>query len=439
MPAVSRFRGLHNLLKGAVYVSGDADLFWGGHSFKKQEDFPRFDYNISSWFLAHTVPFMTSLILEMPELFRDPLPLLKSAELAEQEVVLSKRQCGSLLAVMFFCGYHHTSQPQPLRSKRDGSFHPLVNYDSILLCLNQKRVENQCVAKVCMLMNYFERSRISMSKHNFSIKRLRSLHPLSIEQWKGSEIPLTNLKVLSEGGIHNAGPLALHVDFANKFIGGGVMRRGSVQEEIMFSVCPELLVSLIFCERMMESEAILLTGAEMFSNYTGYSSNTTYDGNCPEEDIVSRIAIDAISYRGRDGPMNQYRTGTILRELNKAYVGFNHNFPATPGDEAMSVADESQDLFNDSVASTSNGDSNGSSSHNSPVATGNWGCGAFGGHIQLKSMLQWCAAALCGREVLYYTFKDPNAEGLEEISELLMQQAVTVGKLSNLLITVLSE
>lgn len=27
------------------------------------------------------------------------------------------------------------------------------------------------------------------------------------------------------------------------------------------------------------------------------------------------------------------------------------------------------------------------------VATGNWGCGAFGGDLQLKSIIQWLAAS----------------------------------------------
>jgi hypothetical protein len=27
------------------------------------------------------------------------------------------------------------------------------------------------------------------------------------------------------------------------------------------------------------------------------------------------------------------------------------------------------------------------------IATGNWGCGAFGGDVELKSMLQWIAAS----------------------------------------------
>ncbi|KAG0340787.1 hypothetical protein BG004_006281 [Podila humilis] len=56
------------------------------------------------------------------------------------------------------------------------------------------------------------------------------------------------------------------------------------------------------------------------------------------------------------------------------------------------------------------------------IATGNWGCGAFGGHLELKFVLQWIAASVCSRfnpeqgqqasfaphDVLYYTFGMPN-------------------------------
>ena len=40
-----------------------------------------------------------------------------------------------------------------------------------------------------------------------------------------------------------------------------------------------------------------------------------------------------------------------------------------------------------------------------PVATGNWGCGAFKGDPQLKSMLQWVATSAAGRpQMIYCTF-----------------------------------
>ena len=37
------------------------------------------------------------------------------------------------------------------------------------------------------------------------------------------------------------------VDFANKYIGGGSLTAGCVQEEIMFANRPELYTSMIFC------------------------------------------------------------------------------------------------------------------------------------------------------------------------------------------------
>jgi hypothetical protein len=37
------------------------------------------------------------------------------------------------------------------------------------------------------------------------------------------------------------------VDFANKYIGGGALSKGCVQEEIMYANHPELYVSIVLC------------------------------------------------------------------------------------------------------------------------------------------------------------------------------------------------
>ena len=51
----------------------------------------------------------------------------------------------------------------------------------------------------------------------------------------------------------------LQVDFANKKIGGGVLRGGRVQEEVRFCICPELLISLLIMDHMDPNEAIIIT------------------------------------------------------------------------------------------------------------------------------------------------------------------------------------
>ena len=49
------------------------------------------------------------------------------------------------------------------------------------------------------------------------------------------------------------------------------------------------------------------------------------------------------------------------------------------------------------------------------VATGNWGCGAFGGDPRLKMLVQWVSASVAGVSCLqYFTFGD---ERLQEVSK----------------------
>ena len=61
------------------------------------------------------------------------------------------------------------------------------------------------------------------------------------------------------------------------------------------------------------------------------------------------------------------------------------------------------------------------------------GCGAFGGDLQLKALLQWMAASRAGRAMVYYPFGDSRAAGLEEVSARLLAAKTTVGQLGKLL------
>lgn len=78
-------------------------------------------------------------------------------------------------------------------------------------------------------------------------------------------------------------------------------------------------------------------------------------------------------------------------------------------------------------------------SHPSPnnigVATGNWGCGVFGGDVELKSMLQWLAASQASRPfVLYFTFGHKFSERLVVFTEWVRCHSWTVGDLWGMLI-----
>lgn len=64
-----------------------------------------------------------------------------------------------------------------------------------------------------------------------------------------------------------------------------------------------------------------------------------------------------------------------------------------------------------------------------PVATGNWGCGAFGGDKRLKALLQLMVCVRVGRPLVYYTFGDRELRTeLLAVWRWLRRERVTVGE-----------
>ena len=381
-PPEKYYQVLLKLLGKCEEFEGDPTQLWGGEKFEgsTKENFPR----IIHWFCAYTLPHVTSLLLSLPELFSDPVTLCDQRN--RDAVVLSKRQCAALLAMSFFCANPVSCAPRPY-----DDFQSIVVFSTWLEC------PSFCnKAKLFMLMNYFERTRLQIKDENFEIHRLQLSKPVSLASWMKREEVLSDFQVRDSGGItETCGGDVLHVDFANKYIGGGVLGMGAVQEEIMFSVAPELLTSLMFCSVMRDNEALLLINADKYAQHTGYNTGLNFAGDFVDDSHTCRVAIDATCFGWGTGTDTQWTQQNVLRELNKAFVGFDNEFP-TKG---------------------------------SSIATGNWGCGAFGGNIQLKSLLQWCAASACGRPVQYYTFKDRNCKGLGEVVEVVMESGVTVGTL----------
>ncbi len=112
------------------------------------------------------------------------------------------------------------------------------------------------------------------------------------------------------------------------------------------------------------------------------------------------VAIDAIRFGGGLLASRQFAADLVLREVMKAYTGFSVS---------------SDELVHDY----------------SGIATGNWGCGAFGGDVGLKSMVQWLAASLAERDITYFTYDlgDPEETQLCLLAQELPAKGVSVGEL----------
>jgi poly(ADP-ribose) glycohydrolase len=257
------------------------------------------------------------------------------------------------------------------------------------------------VEKLQCICNYFRRVCKDMPTGVLTFQR-RYINPKDLPKWEICDLKFSSMKlhVSSAGKIETHGDGMLQVDFANKFVGGGVLGHGCVQEEIRFIICPELIVSRLFTEALKPQEALLMYGAEQFNSYSGYAQNFEWAGDfvdqTPWDDYrrkkTSIVAIDALMFRSKG---DQYSETMMTRELNKAYVGFRH--------ELLAKAPA--------------------------VASGNWGCGAFGGEATLKSLIQLMVCCYCGRDLAYFTFGDDELrDQIYEMYSFLKDKEVTVGE-----------
>ena len=73
------------------------------------------------------------------------------------------------------------------------------------------------------------------------------------------------------------------VDFANKFLGGGVLGHGCVQEEIRFLICPEMMVSRLFTEVLDKNECLIMRGKLVL--ISKFLSGGVLGHGCVQEEI----------------------------------------------------------------------------------------------------------------------------------------------------------
>ena len=163
-------------------------------------------------------------------------------------------------------------------------------------------------------------------------------------------------------------------------------------------------MSRLFTQRLEDNESMIITGAERFSDYSGYADSFQFTGNHNDMTLrdgsgrrnTSIVAMDALHFSRRE---DQYSRPKVDRELRKAFAGFQNRHVA---DGRGLVA----------------------------VATGNWGCGAFGGDPRLKALLQLMVAGEVKRDVAYFTFGDDKLrQDVFDLYTFLVENNVTVGRI----------
>ncbi|KAF8298718.1 putative poly(ADP-ribose) glycohydrolase [Trypanosoma cruzi] len=354
-------------------------------------------------FFHVTLPWMKRRVIDGPVVLPRDLHALSQGE--SRRLILTHEEAATLLTCGFFSlfpGRCSNSRSKSKSSDTTASF----NFADLFSLAPPGRIESQ-VAKIRCLLQYF----IYCSHHADAVETCLEFYRVSFLSFPdlGKSLnPMQSVTMLEEGLIEdNYG--SLQVDFANKYVGGGVLRTGCVQEEIRFMMCPELLLSCLFTEPLLDNEVLFMSGAGQYSVSVGYASGFRFIcGHSPhfvklgaatstpreiwvelvptslrnEKDCTAVmlrnscvVAMDAINYCGCEE--KQYLASSIIRETRKAFAAFK----GTPDSILTSV-------------------------HSGPVATGNWGCGAFSGDRELKTMIQWCAASEAKRPLIYSSIND---------------------------------
>lgn len=342
------------------------------------------------FFFNDVMPKIIQLALRLPELITSPIPLLQ--EKMNHSISLSQEQAGCIIANAFLCTFPRRSM------RRENTDYPEINFTGLYCASGNKNME-----KLKCILNYLKRICCQEMPRGVLTFQRRCIKRESFPKWHESELKLSSTKFsMATDKKIEEGCGMLQVDFANRYLGGGVLGFGCVQEEIRFAINPEMIVGMLFCEAMRPNEAILMTGCEQFNRYTGYSDSFQWRGSFEDEtpwDSFRRkksyvVAIDALSFHKSH---HQYEEFALKRELNKAYVGFFTD----PSDQTSPL----------------------------PVCSGNWGCGVFRGDKQLKALIQLMACCLNRRNLMYCTFLEKELmEEVHEMFEFLTQHEFTIGK-----------
>ncbi|CAF1248282.1 unnamed protein product [Adineta ricciae] len=213
--------------------------------------------------------------------------------------------------------------------------------------------EDLSVARIRCLIEYF---RLSSEEKDLDreISIERYFYQDELPDWSKKSIPIRSSKVCvntnrMEDSINAEG----FVDFANKHIHIHQIIPSATQEEVLFSCCPEAFLAILVCETLLDKEIVILRGCKRFVDYTGYADTFAYKEHYTKPGRIQDILVLDACYSG------QFSKENIDRDLGKAWAGFEK-------------------------------------SKDSIIATGNWGCGVFGGDLVFKFLQQLCAAMIIG-------------------------------------------
>ena len=262
-------------------------------------------------FFDSILPKIVCLAQQAPRFRHKAVPLLVQGKAATASFTYA--EAATLLALAFL-GLLPGGRPSmaPLYFPKDGCGFP-PNTEKLRCFLNYFRqlggVEGAEVNEDSTERGEVWISRFVDSSHDLEDLR-RNSTPLCLCRMQDLRTP-----------IYDSGA-ALHVDFANASVGGGIFLNApgaTAQEEITFATHPELSLATLLSLPLHDDEALLIRGARRFSRHTGFLDTFAYAGAVKQDEAVLsadvvQIVIDARMYDGAGVP-SPYRHDHLRRGM----------------------------------------------------------------------------------------------------------------------------
>jgi hypothetical protein len=156
------------------------------------------------------------------------------------------------------------------------------------------------------------------------------------------------------------------IDFANMDFQTGQIIPSATQEEILFSIRPEMYIAMFICQRIYQNEIIVISNVNRLFDYEGYSSSFKFIKIVDNIDGLNEnvLALDSTMF-------DHYLMNNVIQDISKFYTGCNFckkNY------------------------------------QNPCISTGSWGCGAFGCDRAHKFLQQILCAKVNNVKLSFSTF-----------------------------------
>lgn len=160
-------------------------------------------------------------------------------------------------------------------------------------------------------------------------------HWLTIEDWLECKLPLCPMDIKHDSRSENAPTSVAQVIFSQSSIGSSVLLNGANQESTQVVTHPELLIILLYVERLEDNEIFLIENIMQVARIIDPKGKAILEKLQQPRLKSSMLCMDAETYT--TFPTSQFEEDNTLRELNKCLLAFRQNTCAPMSSKLLKI------------------------------------------------------------------------------------------------------